>query len=181
MRKTIKSISVLIILSMALAFAGCYFKSPDADKFKSSLEKSFDASSTDYVEMTFTEKDTPIKGCKSVVTYFGNGVSCTYYEFGDARQGQTYFDKYYETFEDVIEGGNFSGECKKSSSGSRGYVYFDGRISDAAANDSMFGTGDSYGGAYYEGNVVVVVITHSGSASKSSAEDFLKKVGYPSM
>lgn len=179
MRKCVRTTAILLIVSMAFIFSGCFFKSANATKFTDKLQEVFGATEKDYSSKTFTADTTPITGCTRVITYFGREVSTTYIEFDNSQNAYNYFTIYYENFEDIFEADGYSGSFKKGSSGSRGYVYLDGNISTAFASSSKFGLGSVYGGVYYQGNVVVLVVTHGSVDSRIHTSDFLDAIGYP--
>ncbi|MCQ2528350.1 MAG: hypothetical protein MJ108_04440 [Saccharofermentans sp.] len=178
MKKTTKCLSLIVIMMLAFVFSGCYFKSATATEFETALKEEMGAPEGGYTVAAYTPDNTPIRGCNKVITYYGNGVSCTYLEFLDDDSASNYFNRYHENFEDIFEDSFFKGECKKSTSGSRGYVYLKGSFS-CEPGRSLFGVGQTYGGVYCEGNVVVMVITHMENTSRFAARDFLKKLGYP--
>ncbi|MCQ2532023.1 MAG: hypothetical protein MJ093_04880 [Saccharofermentans sp.] len=179
MKKITKFVALILVVVMLFALAGCYFKSPSADSFTASLTEVLEAPAADIRNVTYPSKMSPIPGCKRIITYYGGGVSSTYYEFSDPKIAMEYFERYHESFEDIVEASNFSGQYKKSISGSRGYVYFDGQIFAGAASYSMFGVGNVYGGAYYEGNAVVVIMTNNGGEARTNTRNVLKDMGYP--
>lgn len=179
MRKLVKVASLLMVMVVLFALTGCYFKAPTVDKFKSSLGEVVNANPSDIIYAEYKSGTAPIANCQKIVKYYGRGISCTYLEFEEDKQAQSYFDGYYENFEDLVEDGIYSGKYKKSSSGSRGYVYFDGTIQNVAASMTRFGVGNAYGGVYYQGNVVVVVITHNGASARSYVGNLLNELGLP--
>lgn len=167
-----------MVLMLAFVFSGCFFKSATSTEFEDALKTVMEAPEGGYTSVSYTSDSTPIVGCNRVITYYGKGVSCTYFEFNDAKSASNYFNRYYENFEDIFEDGSFKGECKKSNSGSRGYVYLKGQF-NCHPGKSLFGAGETYGGVYCEDNVMVMVLSHLEANSRYAARDFLKKLGYP--
>jgi len=162
-----KIISAVLVAAMAISMVGCAkYKEIDYKTFEDALEAVGIDDDEYYSQKNYGDYD------RYVVAYDGD-VTYMYMLFDDEDDAQDYFEDFYDDFQDALEDHDFSGSSRRSSSRNSGFVLFDGEI-DTRELDS-----DIYGGIFYRGSMVVVVMATSDKKSdKSDVDEFLSELGF---
>lgn len=170
-----KVISVALVGAMALSIAGCAKKieTVKAGDFRDALEEVMD--DDDYTD------------ANDNIYCYGDNFFIEFYEFGDEDDAADAWDDIYDTYEDMTDGGDFSGKRKTVTTGSFGYILLDGECEDEDFLTGVSGVqflngGENYyyGGIFYvEDQIIIVMTTKDKDGNREDIDTILNALGYP--
>lgn len=164
-----KAVSVVLIATMGMSLAACGKIKPVTKKdFKKALEESFDIDDDDYY----------VYECDDYVNiyYYDHDYYVEFYQFDDADDAMDRFDDVYDAYEDMVEDKDFKG--------TRRAVYNDraeyGYITLRGEADDFFMEDDVYGGIYWSGDTLIIVMVNSDKDKYvNNVRTMIQALGYP--
>ncbi len=172
MKKFVRSIvSVVLLGSMALSFAGCAKKIEPVKKndFKDALEESFDIDDDDYSEYEWDDY--------TDIYYYDHDYYVEMYQYDDADDALDKFEDAYDDFQDMLDDKEFKGRHKAvfNEKGGYGYITFSGE----SDSDDFFDD-DIHGGIYWaDDTIIIVVVTSDKDKYTENIDAMIKALGYP--
>ena len=172
MKKVLTSIvSVVLIASMGLSVAGCAKKIKPVTKkdFKKALEETFDIDDDDYGDY---DGDDYVH-----ISYGDHDYDVEFYQFDDDDDAFDMFDDLYDAYEDMIEDKDFTGKHRAvyNEKAAYGYILLNGE-----ADDKHFFDDDIYGGIYWSGDtIIIVLVTSDKDKYVDNVSTMIRAIGYP--
>lgn len=172
MKKAIKTIvSVVLLASMAFSIAGCAKKIEPVKKkdFKDALEEVFDIDEDDYSDYDWDDYTN--------IYYYDHDYRVEMYQFDDEDDALEMFEDLYDEYEDMIEDKEFKGKKKGVFNEKAGYGYI---LLNGESESDEFYDDDIYGGFYWSGDTIIVVIVLSDKDKYTDNIDaMIRALGYP--
>ena len=172
MKKVKSIISVALIGSMLLGFAGCAkVKAYDKKEIKAILKDDLEIKKDDI-------RDGESKDYEYVISEYGKaGIYCYIYE--DEDDAADDFEDLYDDYSDDFDDGVFEGSHKMKLSKTNGYIVFDGEGTDDDG-ECFYEDEYYYGGIFFADNMIIQVATYKDKDSaREDVDAVLKEFGFP--
>ena len=181
MKRTKKIIALGMALILLLSFTACSMgvKEYDKDSMVSLLQNKLSISESDiHVVETDGTTGTP---AATVITSKYNDARINVSICKNAEDAADYFKKAYDSFKaDFNTSSQFSGSSISMSGSGSGYIVIKGEKSGTSLFGDINRTGNVYGGLYYTGSEIVLVMSEAGKGIDDVGK-IIDALGYPNV